>query len=244
MKRVMILLPTLDEAEGLAMILPRIPVEQLSKKGWDVETLIIDGGSQDNSGKIAHSFGCNFMLQQGKGKGAAMRLGFLQFLKSECDALVMFDPDGTYHPEEILKLLTKLEYADVVVGDRLRGAMDPDAMTRTNYFGNHVLTWVAVALYGVPLHDLCSGYWAFSRQTISALKLNSMRFEIEAEMYTSCTVENLNIAHVPIRYSKRLGEAKLGSVKDGWNIFRKLLVRRIFSTPVEARSGEGNLTIK
>ena len=39
MKRVMILLPTLDEAEGLAMILPRIPVEQLSKKGWDVETL-------------------------------------------------------------------------------------------------------------------------------------------------------------------------------------------------------------
>lgn len=94
------------------------------------------------------------------------------------------------------------------------------------------------------MNDLCSGYWAFSRQTISAFKLNSMRFEIEAEMYTSCTVENLNIAHVPIRYSKRLGEAKLGSVKDGWNIFRKLLVRRIFSTPVEARRGEGNLTIK
>ena len=244
MKRVMILLPTLDEAEGLAMILPRIPVEQLSKKGWDVETLVIDGGSQDKSGEIANSFGCNFILQQGKGKGAAMRLGFLKFLKSECDALVMFDPDGTYHPEEILKLLPKLDHADVVVGDRLRGAMDPDAMTRTNYFGNHVLTWIAVALYGVPMNDLCSGYWAFSRRTISTFKLNSMRFEIEAEMYTSCTVENLEIAHVPIRYSKRLGEAKLGSVKDGWNIFRKLLVRRIFSTTVEARQGEGNLTIK
>ena len=43
------------------------------------------------------------------------------------------------------------------------------------------------------------------------------------------------------RYSKRLGEAKLGSVKDGWNIFRKLLVRRIFATPHEGRLGEGNL---
>ena len=71
-----------------------------------------------------------------------------------------------------------------------------------------------------------------------------MRFEIEAEMYTSCAVENLEIAHVPIRYSKRLGDAKLGSVKDGWNIFRKLLVRRIFSTPHESRLGEGNLTIQ
>ena len=244
MKRVMILLPTLDEAGGLANILPRIPVAQLSAKGWDFEILVVDGGSEDGSGEIAKSFGCNFMLQQGKGKGAAMRLGFLQFLKSKCDALVMFDPDGTYHPEEILKLLPKLDHADVVVGDRLRGAMDPDAMTRTNYFGNHILTWLAVALYGVPINDLCSGYWAFSRRTISMFKLNSMRFEIEAEMYTSCTVEHLDIAHVPISYSKRIGEAKLGSVKDGWNIFRKLLVRRIFSTPLEARNGEGNLTIK
>ena len=244
MKRVMILLAALDEAEGLAQILPRIPVKKLSMKGWEIETLVIDGGSKDGTEDIAERFGCDFMLQQGKGKGAAMRLGFLQFLKSNCDALVMFDADGTYHPEEIYKLLSKLENADVVVGDRLRGAMDPDAMTRINYFGNHVLTWIAVALFGAPMNDLCSGYWAFSRQTLMELKLNSMRFEIEAEMYTSCAIENLEMAHVPIRYSKRLGEAKLGSVKDGWNIFRKLLVRRIFSTPHETRLGEGNLTIQ
>jgi dolichol-phosphate mannosyltransferase len=244
MKRVMILLPTLDEAEGLAQILPRIPVKKLSMKGWEIETLVIDGGSKDGTKDIAERFGCGFMLQQGKGKGAAMRLGFLQFLQSNCDALVMFDADGTYHPEEIYKLLSKLENADVVVGDRLRGAMDPDAMTRINYFGNHVLTWIAVSLFGAPMNDLCSGYWAFSRRTLMELKLNSMRFEIEAEMYTSCAIENLEMAHVPIRYSKRLGEAKLGSVKDGWNIFRKLLVRRIFSTPHETRLGEGNLTIQ
>lgn len=244
MKRAMLLLPTLDEAEGLAHVLPRIPIEHLSKKGWELEIVVVDGGSQDETKKIATEFGCTFIMQQGKGKGAAMRLGFLHFLKSEFDALVMFDADGTYHPEEMPKLLSKLNNADVVVGDRLGGEMDPDAMNRTNYFGNHLLTWIAVALFGMKMNDLCSGYWAFSHRTISTLKLNSMRFEIEAEMYTSCAVEHLKIAHVPIRYSKRLGEAKLGSVKDGWNIFRKLLVRRIFSTPYETRMGEGNLTIQ
>ena len=76
------------------------------------------------------------------------------------------------------------------------------------------------------------------------LKLNSMRFEIEAEMYTSCVLEHLEIAQIPIRYSKRLGEAKLGSVKDGWNILRKLLVRRIFKTPPHSVEGEGNLSIE
>ena len=64
MKRLMILLPTLDEAQGLAQILPRIPVEQLSKKGWEIETLVIDGGSEDNSKEIAQSHDCTFMLQQ------------------------------------------------------------------------------------------------------------------------------------------------------------------------------------
>ena len=244
MKRVMILLPTLNEELGLNQILPRITHEKLAQNGWKPSVLIVDGGSSDLTEKVAKEYKCQFIQQQGKGKGAAMRLGFLQFLNESFDALVMLDPDGTYHPEEMVKLLKKLEQADVVVGDRLRGAMDPDAMTRTNYFGNHILTWIAVALYGVPMNDLCSGYWAFSKHSVSMLKLNSMKFEIEAEMYTSCAAEELSISHTPIRYSKRLGEAKLGSVKDGWNIFRKLLVRRVFTKPHQARVGDGNLNIQ
>ena len=72
MKRAMLLLPTLDEAEGLTQVLPRIPLEQLSEKGWDLEIVVVDGGSEDETKKIATEFGCTFMLQQGKGKGAAM----------------------------------------------------------------------------------------------------------------------------------------------------------------------------
>ncbi len=70
-----------------------------------------------------------------------------------------------------------------------------------------------------------------------------MRFEIEAEMYTSCALEELELAHIPIRYSRRLGEAKLGSIRDGWNILRKLLVRRIFKTPPRSKVGQGNLDL-
>ena len=243
MKRVMVLLPTLDEVEGIAEVVPRIPTDQLNDLGWQVEALVIDGGSDDGTIELAASLGCSTIRQHGKGKGAAMRHGFSLFLEGEYDSLVMLDADGTYHPEEITTFLKGLQTADVVIGDRLKGAMDPDAMTRTNYFGNHLLTWCAVALYGVPMNDLCSGYWAFSRRSISLLKLNSMRFEIEAEMYTACTLEQLDMAHVPIRYSRRLGEAKLGSVKDGWNILRKLMVRRIFRAPPQSSLGQGNLNI-
>ena len=89
-----------------------------------------------------------------------------------------------------------------------------------NYFGNHMLTWIASALYGVTTNDLCTGYWGFTKSAIAKLQLNSMRFEIEAEMFTSCVKQDINIASIPISYKARLGEAKLGSLVDGWIIFK------------------------
>jgi len=244
MPHLTVMLPAIDEAEGMAEIIPRIPHSELKEMGWDVSIMVVDGGSSDDTVEISKALGAEVIRQQGTGKGAAMRLGFLHFLKSKSDSLVMLDCDGTYHPEQIVDFVKLLQHGEIIVGDRLKGSIDDGAMTRLNYLGNHLLTWFATALFGVGTNDLCSGFWAFNRESLAKLKLNSMKFEIEAEMFTSCAVEGIKISFVPIRYSKRLGEAKLGSVPDGWIILRKLLVRKIFPTPVEQRLGEGNLAIK
>ena len=238
------MLPAIDEAAGVAEIIPRIPHSELEEMGWDVSIMVVDGGSSDDTVNISKALGAEVIRQQGTGKGAAMRLGFLHFLKSKSDSLVMLDCDGTYHPEQIIDFVKQLQHGGIVVGDRLKGTIENGAMTQLNYLGNHLLTWFATALFGTRTNDLCSGFWAFNRDSLSKLKLNSMKFEIEAEMFTSCAVEGIEISFVPIKYSKRLGEAKLGSVPDGWIILRKLLVRKIFPTPVEQRLGEGNLAIK
>jgi len=237
------MLPTLDEAKGLEVVADNIPREKMKEMGWDCQVWVIDGGSTDETKSVSKQNEFHFIPQQGKGKGAAMRLGFTKFLESGYDALVMLDSDGTYDAKEIPKFLEKLAAHDVVVGDRLNGDIDPNAMTRLNYFGNHILTWLATGMYGITINDLCSGYWGFTKKAISRMKLNSMKFEIEAEMYTSCVNEELGIKNIPIRYSARLGQAKLGSVSDGWRILRKLFVRRIFGTPIEAKIGKGNLDI-
>ena len=243
MKNLVVLLPTLDEEYGLRRILPQVPRQQLARLGWKTEVWIVDGGSKDLSVEIAKQYDCKVIRQAGYGKGAAMRTGFSKFLALNKDALVMLDADGTYDPTEIPDFVTMLENNEVVIGDRLRGKMEPGAMTRVNYFGNHMLTWLASALYGVNTNDLCTGYWGFTKSAIARLKLNSMRFEIEAEMYASCVRENITIVSIPISYRERIGEAKLGSIVDGWIIFKKLLVRRIFPHPVEVVTGKGNLDI-
>ena len=244
MKNLVVMLPTLDEEYGLREILPLIPKAELKQMGWRTEVWIIDGGSKDLSIEIAEEYDCEIIKQAGYGKGAAMRTGFSKFIELNKDALVMLDADGTYDPAEIPTFVRNLVTNDVIIGDRLHGTIEPGAMTRMNYFGNHMLTWIASALYGISSNDLCTGYWGFNKSAVSRMKLNSMRFEIEAEMYASCVKEGINIKSIPINYRARIGEAKLGSLVDGWIIFKKLLLRRIFPSPVESITGKGNFDIE
>jgi len=232
--KVLVLLPTLDEEEALPHVLASMPNGDLSSKSVEIDIMIVDGGSIDSTLDIAREAGCTIVEQKTTGKGLGLRLGFEVFLASDYDRLVMLDADATYDPADITKMLEKLDQgADIVIGSRLRGKMDPDAMSQLNYLGNNILTWIAVCLYGAEVSDICSGFWAFEKKAIATLDLNSISFEIEAEMYASAALAGLVIGHVPISYGIRLGEPKLGSLHDGTRILRKLFTRRFLQRVVK-----------
>ena len=226
------MLPVLNEALGLAWVLERLPYRRLEKMGYTTTVLVMDGHSTDGTEEVADEYGVLFVDQEDIGKGSAIRHGFREALRLEADAVVMLDADGTYAPSEMTRLLAQLGENSVVIGDRLNGRMAPDAMTRLNFIGNHVLTWVATALFGTTTSDVCSGYWAFTREAIHTLQLNSRSFEIEAEMFASMVHQGVQFGFEPISYGPRIGEAKLGSTADGWQILRKLITRRIFPEPL------------
>ena len=230
-----ILLPTYNEADALPKVVEALPIDALKAAGWEPRILVADGRSTDGTQERAATMDLELIVQgPASGKGFGMREGFARFLAHGDDVLVMLDADGTYAPHEMLRLLQHLERGsyDVVIGSRLRGNIQPGAMSRFNWIGNHILTWCAVALYRVFISDVCTGYWAFQRGAIQKMSLNSTEFEIEAEMFTSCATEGLSMSEVPISYAPRIGESKLGSVGDGVRILRKLLVRRMFPRPV------------
>ena len=242
MNRLMVLLPVLNEAEGLETVLNAIPVEILRKKGWSPEIVIVDGKSTDSSQQIGLSAGCSVLVQPNHGKGEAVRLGFDYAIKNEYDALVMFDADQTYDPNDMLAMLDELKKGSVIVGNRLNSSMKNEAMSPINWIGNHLLTWSAVLLHGLEIHDVCSGYWIFHRDALLRMNLNSIDFEIEAEMYAQCAITGIPLSNVPIAYGARSGEAKLGSLRDGSSILRKLIVRKLFPQPVEEEFGQGKLS--
>ncbi len=234
MRGLTLLLPTLDEAEALSSVIGRIPRDDLESAGYRLRVVVVDGGSTDGTKQIAQSLDCEIIQQAGgRGKGNGLREAFQHFMQTEDELLVLMDADGTYRPEEIVDFLEHLgpPNVEIVIGSRMKGVIGPGAMTRRNYVGNQILTWLAVVLYSRYVSDLCTGYWAFKRSAIEKMRLNSTGFEIEAEMYTSAVHEKINMTEIPIHYDPRIGQSKLGSIRDGIRIAMKLLKRRLIRQP-------------
>jgi len=242
-KELMILLPVLNEEDGLETVLNAIPHQSLRELGWSPNIVVVDGNSSDNSREIGEKAGCVVLVQPTKGKGEGIRVGFEYAINNDYDAVVMFDADRTYHPDDMLNMLPLLGKGQIIVGNRLTNQMHPHAMTAQNWIGNHLLTWSAVMLFGLEIHDVCSGYWVFDKAAISKMNLNSMDFEIEAEMYAECAVANIQLRNYPIQYQPRIGEPKLGSIRDGSSILKNLIIRRLFPRPVDAELGRGKLSL-
>ena len=225
---VSILLHALDEEKSIGKVIDSIPQDVLRERGYEVEVIVVDGHSRDRTISIARAKGARIITQTGLGKGNAMRTAFK---KANGAYVFMMDADNTYNPRFILRMLPHLESGeyDVVLGSRLRGSIESGAMPPVNMLGNKVLTSTANLLFhnGHRMSDVCTGMWGFNGGAIKRLKLNSKRFELEAEMYAKCVKRGFKIGEVPVNYKKRDTFAKLKSIRDGIRIWVRLILEKI-----------------
>ena len=222
--RISVVLPALNEELTIGRVIDGIPVSQLIKKEYDIDIMVVDGNSIDNTRKIALEKGARLIQQRGRGKGLGMRTAFKKF---DGKFLFMLDSDNTYPGHHILDMLPLLESRkyDVVLGSRLNGKITPGAMSGLNYFGNRFLTGAANILFpnGHKVSDICTGMWGFRGDVIRKLELDSKHFDIEAEMYAKCVKMGCRIGEVPISYNKRVAPSKLSSMRHGMSIATRLL---------------------
>jgi len=221
---VAVLIPTLNEEIGISHVIDRIPAHALSKNGYDAAIYVIDGGSEDSTQQKALEKGAEVLLVTQLGKGAAMQHAFSSI---RADFFIMIDGDDTYPPERITDFMRLLRTYDVVIGSRLIGRIEDGAMTRTNLFGNRVLSVLARALFKKGITDVCSGFWGYRKHVIDRMDLVACGFEIEADMYVECARLGFSIGEIAIDYNKRVDRPKLSSISDGLKIGFFLIKRRM-----------------
>ncbi|MEL6150210.1 MAG: glycosyltransferase family 2 protein [Chloroflexota bacterium] len=225
-------IPTLNEAENLAHVIPFLP-------SIVDEVIIVDGRSTDNTVAVAKELrpDAKIVYETRKGKGVALRAGFEA---ATCDIVVMLDADGSTDPTEIPVFVGALAAgADFVKGSRFMQGGLTDDMEFHRFLGNWGLTTAVRILFGGRYSDLCYGYSAFWRSVLPDLALESTGFEIETEMNIRALRANLNISEVPSREKPRVhGTSNLIAIRDGLRIAKVITQEYVSETISRIRKGK------
>ena len=218
--RINVIIPTLNEEKNIIDLILRL------KQCGCHDILIIDGHSTDDTVKHARQLGARVIIQNGQGKGGALREAF----EDSCldgDIIVVMDADGSMDPEELQSFLKALETGvDVVKGSRFLPGGGSEDLTPVRRVGNMILTGLLNSLFFTSYTDLCYGYIAFRKEALDKLSrhLTTNNFEIETEICIKAKTLSLKVLEIPsFERSRRFGKSNLSAVRDGAGILKLLL---------------------
>lgn len=216
--RVTALVCTLNEAENLPHVLPKIPE-------WVDEILLIDACSMDNTIEVARELKPEIQVrcQQDKGKGNALRYGIQQASGS---IIVTLDADGSTDPAEISMFIDALLRGyDFAKGSRFLGKHL--VMSPVRSLGNHFLVILTNILFGTKYTDLCAGLNAFWKDIIAKIDPEGTSFLDEPTIYTRLKKKGLRVIEVPQCDKGRLfGTANEHLLTQGLRILTIVMAER------------------
>jgi glycosyltransferase involved in cell wall biosynthesis len=236
-----VIIPALNEEDGIADIIERVLAVQpaLAEVGVeDLELIIVDDGSQDRTAEIAASYDVRLIKHNvNKGYGAAIKTGFRH---SRGELLSFLDADGTYPPEFYPALCQPaLNGAEVVIGSRMTGTDSQMPLVRR--IGNIVFATLVSLVSNVRITDSASGQRVLRREILPRLYPLPDGLNFTPVMSTRAIHENLKMVEVPITYSERAGRSKLSVVRDGWRFLSTILGTAFAYNPVRILGGIGAL---
>lgn len=232
---VSIVMPCLNEARTLATCIKKAQFF-LREHGISGEVIVADNGSTDGSIEIAYNLNARIVRCTARGYGAALAAG-INAAKGKY--VIMGDSDQSYDFSALSPFIEKLrEGYDLVMGNRFRGGIAPDAMPPLHrYFGNPLLTAIGRLLFSCKqCGDFYCGLRGFRKEAVQELQLQSRGMEFALEMIVKAGMHHLRITEVPTTLSPdgRDRVPHLRRYRDGWRSLRFYLLmspRWLFGIP-------------
>lgn len=206
--KLIIQIPCYNEEETL-----HIALNELPKKidGIDeIEYLIINDGSKDNTVQVAKDWGVNYVVnfRQNKGLAKGFMAGLDACLRNGADIIVNTDADNQYCADDIEKLVRPIidEKYDIVIGER--------PIDETKHFSfvkkklQRIGSWVVRKASKTDIPDAPSGFRAYSRE--AALRMNVVNeYTYTLETIIQAGREKIAMTSVPIRTNEELRKSRL-----------------------------------
>jgi glycosyltransferase involved in cell wall biosynthesis len=209
-----VILPVLDEAEALAIVLPAMPA--------GFRPLVVDNGSRDGSADVAAAHGARVVAEPRRGFGAAC---FAGLVAAESDVICFMDADGSLDPAELPRVAgpVRAGRADLCLGAR-RAA--PGAWPWHARLANHVLAIELRRRTGAQLTDL-GPMRAARTEALRSLALRDRACGWPLEMVLQAAAHQWRISEVDVAYRRRAGGASkvTGSARGTIRALRDMSVQ-------------------
>lgn len=203
---VSIVIPSRNEAAGLALLLP-----ELLALLRNAEIIVVDDGSADDTKEICAQLGVRLISHPyAKGNGAAIKAGARA---AKGDILAFMDADGQHQAADLPALLAKMEEGyDMVVGARARSGHAGAHRAVANDLFSRFASWMVIQ----PIADLTSGF-----RVVNARKFRKFLYLLPNGFSYPTTITmcffraGFGVAYLPIHTPPRIGRSHIRPLRDG-----------------------------
>ncbi len=188
----LVIIPAYNAASTISEL-----IENILKYVKKSNIAVIDDGSQDQTFAFAQGSGV-LVLQHPKnrGKGEALKTGFMYALSNNCSAVITIDADLQHDPRSIPDFVRKSDKpAGIIIGTRKRNLKN---MPLARWLSNNLSSVIISVLAGQSVRDSQSGYRWISTEVLKKIKLKSKRYDQEPELLIKAGRQGFQIDEIPI----------------------------------------------
>lgn len=237
MNRILVIIPTFNEAENITKIIPEVLANSNGEDEFNV--LVVDDNSPDGTAQLVESMNNPdvFVLRREKksGLGTAYVAGFRYAIERNYDCVFEMDADFSHDPKYLKDFMVKIkEGYDLVIGSRY-----VHGVSVLNWpIGRLILSYMASVytrmVTGLKVKDTTAGFMCYKVSALKQIDLNEVRsngYSFQIEMKFKCYKKGFRIVEVPILFiDRREGESKMSRkvVYEAYFMVWKLKLKSIF----------------
>lgn len=217
-RRCCAIVPAFNEEGSIADV-----VGGLLASDWDIDVLVIDDGSVDETARRARDAGATVCsLPCNMGIGVAVQTGFVHAKSRGYEVAFQFDGDGQHLASELGSILTPVldGEADVVIGSRFLGEKTyrPPLLRR---IGIVILRALVSGVCRARVTDVTSGFRACNSRAIGFLASHYPTQYPEPESIVWLVRHGFRVREAPVAMQERQhGRSSIGSVRSLWYMMR------------------------
>ena len=212
MDKLVILIPTYNEAVSIVELLDKLSKFRLTSK-YQFDVVVIDDNSPDKTADIVDKLAISWvqvMRRPGKnGLGAAYRAGFNKVLAdNDYTQIVTMDADGSHRVEDLAAMFSAIKVGkSIVLGTRWMPGGSVVNWPKSRQLLSKSGTKYAKFALGIDLNDLTGGFRIYSAELLNALNLKDMDatgYCFQIEMAMAADLAGASATQVPITFVERI----------------------------------------